>query len=179
MESLYRYYNAQGELLYIGISSQYAIRAAQHSKKSPWYAESANVTIEHCRDREDALLKEKKAIRLERPKYNKLHNGWKGSAQSHYQDMLLVTRPLKDDWHSSLIDLALENYEMLIAAWPQGFYFETMLAKAFEQAMRELTQSGGDTIENLECGGCEKVITSGFFNNLLSNFMVLAKESSK
>lgn len=44
--SLYRHFNAAGDLLYVGISKNAVARMGGHKKESSWYYEIATVTIE-------------------------------------------------------------------------------------------------------------------------------------
>ena len=68
---LYRHFNEAGELLYVGISLCAIARLEQH-KRSSWFSEIRRIEIEHYSTREDAQLQEAMAIRLEKPKYNKI-----------------------------------------------------------------------------------------------------------
>jgi len=71
--ALYRHFNAAGELLYVGISLSAINRLSQH-KSSGWSGEIIKVEIEHFESRMLAKDAEEKAIKLEKPKYNKAHN---------------------------------------------------------------------------------------------------------
>lgn len=70
---LYRAYDANNTLLYIGISSQAFARFDQHSHTSQWLPSCPYVTLEHYRHRNDALKAEKAAIKNENPKFNLVH----------------------------------------------------------------------------------------------------------
>lgn len=72
--SLYRFYNANGALLYIGITNSIPRRFDQHSGDKPWYLEVTTMTVEHHPDRPTALQAEKNAIKAEQPRYNIQHN---------------------------------------------------------------------------------------------------------
>lgn len=69
--ALYRHFDKDGQLLYIGISLSHVARLAQHRDGSPWYEDIAHVTIEWHKTRVDAELAETTAIGREAPKYNK------------------------------------------------------------------------------------------------------------
>ena len=74
-QQLYRMFNAQGELLYIGISTSALARFAQHKADKPWSAEVVRMDIEsHDCDRSHIAELEAQAIRAEKPKYNVKHN---------------------------------------------------------------------------------------------------------
>ena len=72
--ALYRHWDEEGDLLYIGISLSAVARLAQHSQKSHWHNQIANMTVEWFDSRADALNAEREAIQSERPKFNKKHN---------------------------------------------------------------------------------------------------------
>lgn len=69
--SLYRYRDAKGRLLYVGISGKLARRLHQHeSGTRPWVHEATNITVEHFDTRAEALAAESEAIATEDPVYN-------------------------------------------------------------------------------------------------------------
>lgn len=72
--SLYRYFNKDDVLLYVGISKHPVTRLRQHISNKDWIKETTNVTLEQFETRELALLAEEWAIKSENPKYNKQHN---------------------------------------------------------------------------------------------------------
>lgn len=67
---LYRLWNAEGELLYVGISKSAMSRLTQHQHDKAWADEIASVTVEHVATRAEAERLEVEAIKSERPKYN-------------------------------------------------------------------------------------------------------------
>lgn len=67
--ALYRHFNVEGSLLYIGISISAVVRFHQHHKKS-WYYDIANITIEWFDSRSEAEDAERKAIWDEKPAHN-------------------------------------------------------------------------------------------------------------
>ena len=69
--ALYRHFDKDGQLLYVGISLSHVARLSQHRDGSPWYEDIAHVTIEWHKTRVDAELAETTAIGREAPKYNK------------------------------------------------------------------------------------------------------------
>ena len=98
MIDLYRFYNADDELLYIGISLSAVHRASQHRRGKSWWPEVARMTVERIYgDRKHAESVEGAAIRRERPKYNIKH-----------ADGLLGERAATTDQQSRLDDMAVE-----------------------------------------------------------------------
>ena len=76
MTDLYRYYDADGRLLYIGISLNAVARATQHRADKHWWNDVARMTVEKIPgDRRHALEVERQAIRDEGPLHNVVHNG--------------------------------------------------------------------------------------------------------
>lgn len=73
--SLYRHFDADGELLYVGVSLNAVARLAQHRDSSQWFNQIRSVVIERHPTREAAIEAEKAAIKCEKPKHNIIHNG--------------------------------------------------------------------------------------------------------
>lgn len=67
---LYRHWSVAGDLLYVGRSLNAVRRLSQH-RRSPWYQEIATVTIDKFPSEEAVHEAEVRAIRTERPRYNK------------------------------------------------------------------------------------------------------------
>jgi len=78
---LYRWYDADGQLLYVGISGALASREAAHAKWSSWSAFAARSTTERYRRREIALRAERMAIEAEQSLFNRVHNDTPESRQ--------------------------------------------------------------------------------------------------
>jgi excinuclease UvrABC nuclease subunit len=74
MAELYRHYNGEGQLIYVGCSLSSVARLAQHREHSHWFSNIARVTIQRFETRQEALAEETRAIRSEHPLYNKHHN---------------------------------------------------------------------------------------------------------
>lgn len=66
---LYRHFDKNDKLLYVGISECGLTRIKQH-KRSSWYHLVTKITIEHLASREEAELMERAAIAKECPIYN-------------------------------------------------------------------------------------------------------------
>jgi excinuclease UvrABC nuclease subunit len=70
MQTLYRFYDAEGSLLYVGITKFFEPRLKQHYKNAEWFFETAHVRLEHYQTRQEVELAETRAIQTERPRYN-------------------------------------------------------------------------------------------------------------
>ena len=77
--NLYRHFNSEGRLLYVGVSLSAIGRLAGHRTKSDWFPNIARVEIETLPDRISALCAEKDAIANESPQFNVRHQGRKSS----------------------------------------------------------------------------------------------------
>ncbi len=71
--ALYRAFDAQGALLYVGISINALRRIAQHSANAIWFSELAYFEVEWFDTRAEAADAEKAAIQLEAPRFNIVH----------------------------------------------------------------------------------------------------------
>ena len=72
---LYRHYDADGALLYIGASQSTLQRLSGHRASSHWFWRIALVKIEHYATREQAAQAETAAIAAEQPLFNIERNG--------------------------------------------------------------------------------------------------------
>lgn len=87
MSILYRAFDADGRLLYVGITKNFAAREAQHRSTSAWYGEVATWTREEFSHRDDAVAAETAAIAAEHPVHNVTHNRkveWAGADMAAY-----------------------------------------------------------------------------------------------
>lgn len=71
---LYRFYDAAGQLLYVGISVDFPHRAASHRRRQCWWRDRARTTLQFFPSRATAEEAERLAIRAEHPRYNVVHN---------------------------------------------------------------------------------------------------------
>lgn len=72
--ALYRFFGADGSLLYVGLTMNPGTRWPSHARDKPWWLEVHTLTIEHFADRPAVEDAERRAIRAERPRYNVIHN---------------------------------------------------------------------------------------------------------
>lgn len=68
--ALYRHFDAEGRLLYVGISLHPIARTKQHTAVSKWAEQIANVTIEYFPTRKEAMEAEVRAVQGENPAHN-------------------------------------------------------------------------------------------------------------
>lgn len=74
MTDLYRHFDVDGNLLYVGISYSAFQRSKDHLRHSHWSEEIRTITIEKFDTREDALNAERISIDTHAPKYNIVNN---------------------------------------------------------------------------------------------------------
>ena len=75
--TLYRYFDSENQLLYVGITGDNTKRQSQHRRNSFWFGEIYSATFEHFETRQEALDAETDAIHHERPKHNIVHGGFR------------------------------------------------------------------------------------------------------
>lgn len=68
--SVYRFYDADGRLLYVGITKRRQRRISEHAASKTWWHEVASATFEHHPTRSAAALAEATAIQHEDPVHN-------------------------------------------------------------------------------------------------------------
>lgn len=81
--TLYRFYDAEWRLLYVGISWNPRERFGQHEDGKPWWQYVAFVRVDHYSTREAATHAERDTIREERPPFNTV-------AQNRYVRQILT-----------------------------------------------------------------------------------------
>lgn len=71
---VYRHYDHEGKLLYIGQSNTMFARMLAHTHgPTAWIKEVKTITLEHFESRAAAKVAEVQAIQLEKPAYNNKH----------------------------------------------------------------------------------------------------------
>lgn len=71
---LYRWWDADGNLLYIGKSVSLMARIGSHKRRSSFFDRASVMTIERYPDEASLAAAEVQAIRAERPPHNIVHN---------------------------------------------------------------------------------------------------------
>ncbi len=67
---VYRLWDKDKKLLYVGVSNNWAHRINQHKQQKQWSCEISSVTVQEFSSRSEAIDAESDAIKLENPKYN-------------------------------------------------------------------------------------------------------------
>lgn len=71
-QAVYRCFGEDGRVLYIGTTGRLGRRLAAHAEKI-WFLEVRGITLEWYPDEKTATTAERRAIRIEQPKYNLVH----------------------------------------------------------------------------------------------------------
>lgn len=72
--ALYRIYDRDGILLYVGISRSFGRRWSDESHEKPWWGDVQRMTVDWYPTRQEAEIAESRVIRSERPVHNVAHN---------------------------------------------------------------------------------------------------------
>jgi predicted GIY-YIG superfamily endonuclease len=163
-QTLYRFFDSEGNLLYVGISKFFEARMKQHYRHSPWFFESASVTLEHYETRQQVELAESIAIKTENPIHNKAGKPGYESSLDHFAKLkdyvYYSTEP--DSTHAVLIEtmkLRLEanqiNYKRKQSRW---------IAFVFIEAYEMLFDDSGSGCEH-----CDLMHSHGTINEWSTN----------
>lgn len=104
---LYRHFDKEGSLLYVGVSLSAVARLFGH-QKSGWVDKISRVEIENFADRLSAERAELAAIRQERPQHNK-----KGAVRISLVDRARASAPGSED-----VKFICDEFERLKASLP-------------------------------------------------------------
>ena len=72
--ALYRFFDCDGELLYVGITGNFSQRWQDHASSKPWYGSINRMTVVWYKDAAAAVEAETEAIDSELPRYNVAKN---------------------------------------------------------------------------------------------------------
>lgn len=114
---LYRFYDDQDRLLYVGISNTWHQRFHQHEKEAGWFTHAARCTFTRYPNRDAVMAAETQAILTEFPIYNKQQNPSYESAVDHFQRVKFAVfgRFTIDELHEPIMEIIwdyLEHYKM-------------------------------------------------------------------
>jgi predicted GIY-YIG superfamily endonuclease/ribosomal protein S27E len=122
---LYRFFNAQDELLYIGITKNPWHRFKSHQNQKAWFRDVAKSTMEHFPSRRELITAEIRAIQTENPKYNRAHALETAVEPARKAARNRRSSPIYPDasrFHTSVSDRDIRDpaqYELLTVPCPQ------------------------------------------------------------
>ena len=96
--ALYRHFDAEGRLLYVGVAANPLRRLAQHEKHAAWFGAVAEIKIEWFASRPKALRAELSAIGKEQPLHNVVHQVPQAAAQPDPSDQIGATIRAINAW---------------------------------------------------------------------------------
>lgn len=70
--AVYRLFDADNVLLYVGITHDLKVRLPDHRCRKAWWPEVGHVSVDWCPDRSEALHQEARAVAFEKPRHNVL-----------------------------------------------------------------------------------------------------------
>lgn len=88
--AVYRWYDADDQMLYVGVSNNPAARADQHSREKPWWSQVARCEVVWFSSRPEALVAERAAIQTEMPTLNYVGTPRQSEAQRRQGSMRQV-----------------------------------------------------------------------------------------
>lgn len=148
MQTLYRLFDNEDRLLYVGISSKWYERLHQHEKNQPWWNTVATIKLEQFDSRSEVEEAEKLAIKTEKPLHNRQHSMTFEGNQEHFDKLKFYTFhdvPV-DDQHAELIRWAKH--------FAQNAFFLTRGKKSVDMAAI-LLSAFSEVPSSLECVNCQ------------------------
>lgn len=159
---LYRFYDDQDRLLYVGITNTWYQRFHAHEKSAGWFSEVSYVIFERYATRDEVVAAETLAIQTENPIFNKALNPDYETSVIHFQQFKNVAFKGygADAFHQPVVDLMLlqlEDFQLprKNAKWAAFIFFG-----AYNNAVKA----------GFECRNCEAIFAT-------SQYRVLANQA--
>jgi hypothetical protein len=115
--SIYKYYDRQDILVYVGITSRGVARNREHNADKEWWPYVCRQEVEHRPTRALALAREKQLIMAHRPPFNVQHNPDAGSLREIYLTYVRNGQPQNEAQEEIFERL---NGKLPLAALPVG-----------------------------------------------------------
>lgn len=171
---LYRHFDKNDNLLYVGVSLSVLQRLSQHKTCSPWFHKIAKITMESFNDRTSALAAEKTAIIKEHPIYNKYrpkleHLEKETKAQDSRNMLTKQIVEFKPTYTVQEAAHLLHVSILQIKDWvDSGQMGAIITSKHFDRRLQTESKKRMitgwqmiDFLENWECGNCSTKSVSG------------------
>jgi hypothetical protein len=160
--TLYRYFDSEGQLLYVGITKNPFDRQSYHAANQPWWQDVFAATYTHFENRADALKAEAFSIGTELPKYNK--QGPVLPAQLRPHLMQIIAMDLQDELHTA-ISLSISQSMHALAEFSQQPELYKLLF-SFDRAF-DWNEAGTDRL--VECRDCLGVLDSAWYKQQMEH----------
>lgn len=151
--AVYRFFDAAGDLLYIGIAENPDGRWKKHASRKPWWPEVARKTVEWFDNREEAGAAEHRAIRTEHARHNIAGSPWAPKPRELKDNEVLagaggpilgrLVDRVKRDRSIVFFVRPDMNRTQLVALVPLEFYDAVMAAGGADAAVAILRRAGG------------------------------------
>lgn len=166
---LYRYFDSDGQLLYVGITGDQLKRQSQHRRSSKWFDQVSSAQFQHYTSRAEAAAAEVRAIQEENPIFN--HQHIKTTADPiEYLDFaaklhLLTTLYATDmQGNACVIDEKHKKYQQKLQSFDYaqfGLSFDENLVLGLMDIWMDLYL----TAPNFkDCEPCQRIFDSEWFN---------------
>jgi len=93
---LYRHYDKEGKLLYVGKSTNFSSRLCVHKSKSDWFDDIYSIIIEKFQNGNNLALAEMEAIKMENPINNKAPGRYSKSTEAVQLEDLDINKNFYD-----------------------------------------------------------------------------------
>ena len=158
--TVYRYFDAAGELLYIGVTKNLIDRQDAHQNTKSWWSDVASASFVHFETRDEALAYEAAMIGIEFPKYNKQGAILPEEGREHLLQILY--RELDDDFHLRASDSMAETMLELRSFSNANESYRLLFA--FDRAM-PWDDEGSEML--VHCWNCQKILDSSWYQKQL------------
>lgn len=116
--TLYRFFDKNDRLLYVGISKNHFARLNNHIQNKDWIFQAVRCTFQHFDTRDEASCAEIDAVQFENPIYNKQYAS---ERENHLADMIRYLNGEKnfefDELHQILLDGMRKHDDSLGVDW--------------------------------------------------------------
>ena len=105
---VYKMYDNDHNLLYVGMTASLLSRMSDHVKQKEWFTDVRNISFTWYPTRYQAEIAEKTSIRWDNPKYNKQSVVKNTDAYKHMESLFGVSDLQQDEFHKNLVKLRLQ-----------------------------------------------------------------------
>jgi predicted GIY-YIG superfamily endonuclease len=111
---VYRHYDEDGKLLYVGVTDEPARRLQEHMRDSRWRGKIVKVDSQRCASKQEAIAAENAAIRKEHPIWNKDRFAVEREIKVPFQARLPESLHMKLSWLATVLPGRRSIQELLL-----------------------------------------------------------------